>query len=100
MYVLGKVESGLPPLKFPPFGTTVNGRTVSFIDMCWDLGSSIILVPVIAVLGNVAIAKAFGKKHKINFIIKNLYIMYNVHVIIVIKARYSGCIQGIFQTII
>lgn len=28
--------------------------------MCMDLGSSIILVPVIAVLGNVAIAKAFG----------------------------------------
>lgn len=56
----GNVRSGLPPLKFPPFGTVVNGRTISFIDMCWDLGSSIILVPVIAVLGNVAIAKAFG----------------------------------------
>lgn len=28
--------------------------------MCSELGSSIILVPVIAVLGNVAIAKAFG----------------------------------------
>jgi len=50
----------LPPLKLPPFGTELNGKTVNFIDMCWELGSSIILVPVIAVLGNVAIAKAFG----------------------------------------
>lgn len=49
----------MPPLKLPPFGTEINGKTISFIDMCMDLGSSIILVPVIAVLGNVAIAKAF-----------------------------------------
>lgn len=53
------MRSGLPPLKLPPFGTEINGVTVNFIDMCMDLGSSIILVPVIAVLGNVAIAKAF-----------------------------------------
>jgi len=58
----GKVRSGLPPLKLPPFGTEINGTAVSFINMCWDLGSSIVLVPVIAVLGNVAIAKAFGIK--------------------------------------
>jgi len=62
LYFKGKVRSGLPPLKFPPFGTEINGTPVSFINMCWDLGSSIILVPVIAVLGNVAIAKAFGIK--------------------------------------
>jgi hypothetical protein len=29
--------------------------------MVSDLGSSIVLVPIIAVLGNIAIAKAFGK---------------------------------------
>lgn len=39
-----------------------NGTTVElgFTDMLSELGSSIALVPVIAVLGNVAISKAFG----------------------------------------
>jgi len=64
--LIGKVRSGLPPLKFPPFGTEINGTPVSFINMCWDLGSSIILVPVIAVLGNVAIAKAFASGNSVD----------------------------------
>lgn len=68
-YFKGNVRSGLPPLKFPPFGTVLNGKSISFIDMCRDLGSSIILVPVIAVLGNVAIAKAFGMH------VQNVFIM-------------------------
>lgn len=70
LHFKGNVRSGLPPLKPPPFWTEVNGKPVNFIDMCWDLGSSIILVPVIAVLGNVAIAKAFGNAHNVfNFIV-------------------------------
>uniref|UniRef100_A0A2S2QQP3 Sodium-independent sulfate anion transporter n=1 Tax=Sipha flava TaxID=143950 RepID=A0A2S2QQP3_9HEMI len=64
--LIGNVRSGLPPLKLPPFGTEINGVTISFIDMCMDLGSSIILVPVIAVLGNVAIAKAFSSGSSID----------------------------------
>lgn len=55
----------MPSLKLPPFGTVLDGKTISFMDMCSDLGSSIILVPVIAVLGNVAIAKAFGIFYKL-----------------------------------
>lgn len=55
-------RDGLPTLRLPPFSTELpDGRHVSFIEMCSDLGSSIFIVPVIAVLGNVAIAKAFGK---------------------------------------
>lgn len=56
----GAVKAGVPELKLPPFETVVNNRTVGFSEMVGDLGSSVILVPVIAVLGNVAIAKAFG----------------------------------------
>ncbi|XP_039275801.1 sodium-independent sulfate anion transporter [Nilaparvata lugens] len=57
----GPVRPGLPPFQLPPFTTEYNNRTLSFVEMCSELGSSIVLVPVIAVLGNVAIAKAFGE---------------------------------------
>ena len=57
----GTVKPGLPKFKLPPFETVVGNHTVDFAGMISDLGSSIVLVPVIAVLGNVAIAKAFGK---------------------------------------
>ncbi|XP_074038318.1 sodium-independent sulfate anion transporter [Leptinotarsa decemlineata] len=56
----GQVKPGLPEFKPPPFQTSLNNHTVSFGGMISDLGSSIVLVPVIAVLGNVAIAKAFA----------------------------------------
>nr|XP_023026251.1 sodium-independent sulfate anion transporter-like [Leptinotarsa decemlineata] len=58
--VTGQVKPGLPEFKPPPFQTSLNNHTVSFGGMISDLGSSIVLVPVIAVLGNVAIAKAFA----------------------------------------
>lgn len=53
-------REGLPSWSAPPFETTIGDRNVTFIEMVSDLGSSIVLVPVIGVLGNVAIAKAFG----------------------------------------
>ncbi|XP_021913078.1 sodium-independent sulfate anion transporter isoform X3 [Zootermopsis nevadensis] len=56
----GTVRSGLPPFALPPFSTVLRNQTYSFADMCSELGSSIVLVPIIGVLGNVAIAKAFS----------------------------------------
>ncbi|RVE51301.1 hypothetical protein evm_004105 [Chilo suppressalis] len=56
----GTVREGLPSWTAPPFSTSYGGRNVTFLEMCSDLGSSIVLVPVIGVLGNVAIAKAFA----------------------------------------
>lgn len=53
-------REGLPSWSLPPFGTQLGDRNVTFVEMCSDLGSSIVLVPIIGVLGNVAIAKAFG----------------------------------------
>lgn len=57
----GTVKAGMPEIKVPPFHTVLNNQTQTFNQMASDLGSSIVLVPIIAVLGNVAIAKAFGK---------------------------------------
>ncbi|XP_049699523.2 sodium-independent sulfate anion transporter [Helicoverpa armigera] len=63
----GTVKDGLPSLRLPPFSTTLDdGRQVSFMEMCSDLGSSIFIVPVIAVLGNVAIAKAFASGESVD----------------------------------
>uniref|UniRef100_A0A336M1R8 CSON010405 protein n=1 Tax=Culicoides sonorensis TaxID=179676 RepID=A0A336M1R8_CULSO len=61
----GTVKSGIPDFQLPPFETTVvngNGTTIdmNFTEMVSELGASIVLVPIIAVLGNVAISKAFG----------------------------------------
>ncbi|KAG6445365.1 sodium-independent sulfate anion transporter [Manduca sexta] len=62
----GTVKEGLPPLRLPPFNTEYGGRAVSFTEMCSDLGSSIVLVPIVAVLGNVAIAKAFASGESVD----------------------------------
>lgn len=62
----GKVRSGLPSFGSPPFSTQVNNHTISFMEMCSELGTSIVLVPIIGVLGNVAIAKAFANGGKID----------------------------------
>ncbi|CAK1596276.1 unnamed protein product [Parnassius mnemosyne] len=62
----GTVKEGLPTWSLPPFNTEYGGRNITFIDMCSDLGSSIVLVPIIGVLGNVAIAKAFASGESVD----------------------------------
>lgn len=57
----GKVEAGVPKISLPPFQFQHNNETVTFITICSDLGSGIVVVPLVAVLANVAIAKAFCK---------------------------------------
>lgn len=54
------VPSGLPTFKPPPFSTTVNNQTISVFQMMHDLGSGIVVVPIVAILANVAIAKSFA----------------------------------------
>ncbi|XP_053692779.1 sodium-independent sulfate anion transporter [Sabethes cyaneus] len=61
----GTVRSGIPGFHLPPFSTQIPGanNTVTdwdFLQMASELNVNIVLVPVIAVLGNVAISKAFG----------------------------------------
>ncbi|XP_072761288.1 sodium-independent sulfate anion transporter [Anoplolepis gracilipes] len=62
----GPVRSGLPSFGFPPFSTRVNNQTYTFTQMCSELNTAIVLVPIIAVLGNVAIAKAFVNEGKVD----------------------------------
>ncbi|OAD55737.1 Sodium-independent sulfate anion transporter [Eufriesea mexicana] len=62
----GPVRSGLPSFGLPPFSTQIRNETLSFTVMCSELGASIALVPIIGVLGNVAIAKAFANGDKVD----------------------------------
>lgn len=64
-FLAGKIESGLPRVSLPPFSAQVGNQTYTFFDMCAHYGSGIVILPLISVLANVAIAKAFG----INFIL-------------------------------
>ncbi|XP_063917419.1 sodium-independent sulfate anion transporter [Zophobas morio] len=56
----GAVPSGLPSVHPPPFSSQNGNHTVSFFEMVQTLGSSIVVLPIAAVLANVAIAKSFA----------------------------------------
>ncbi|KAH8243905.1 hypothetical protein KR032_011276 [Drosophila birchii] len=56
-----KVSSAMPSFKLPPFAFEYQNRTYVFTDILHELGSGIVVVPIVAVLANVAIAKAFVK---------------------------------------
>ena len=67
----GKIEGGLPAFQPPPFSIEVNITKESgsweikdfgFGDMVSTLGAAIVIIPVIAILESVAIAKALGNK--------------------------------------
>ncbi|KAJ8928360.1 hypothetical protein NQ314_019091 [Rhamnusium bicolor] len=63
--VIGSVPPGLPTFNVPPFGfeENNNGTVVShtFFEMLSNMGSGIIIVPLIGLLEDVAICKAFCK---------------------------------------
>ncbi|XP_070172396.1 sodium-independent sulfate anion transporter isoform X4 [Polyergus mexicanus] len=59
--ITGNITEGLPPFSLPPF-TVVNGNhTYTFVTLVREFGSSIISIPLIAILESIAIAKAFAK---------------------------------------
>lgn len=47
-------------MKLPPFGYTNGNTTVSFIEMCHNLGSGLLVLPLISLMEDVAVIKAFG----------------------------------------
>ena len=57
----GKVESGIPRIQIPQFTIEYDNKTMDFVDNLQEMGSGIILLPLVAVLANVAIAKSFCK---------------------------------------
>uniref|UniRef100_A0A1Y1LT26 SLC26A/SulP transporter domain-containing protein n=1 Tax=Photinus pyralis TaxID=7054 RepID=A0A1Y1LT26_PHOPY len=56
----GTVVSGIPTLALPKFSTQIGNDTVTFVGMVQKLGTGAIVLPVVAVLSNVAVAKAFS----------------------------------------
>ena len=59
---VGSIPGGMPSVQLPSFGFTKNNTTVTFVEMCSNLGSGILVLPLISLMEDVAICKAFGKK--------------------------------------
>jgi len=67
-HLTGEIQAGLPSLGPPPFSTTSNTTSnstavvteVDFGGMISQLGSAVFIIPAIAILESVAIAKAFA----------------------------------------
>lgn len=58
---LGFIKPGLPEFEPPPFQTEVGNNTYNFVEMSSTLGPAIIIVPLLSILENIALAKVFGK---------------------------------------
>ncbi|XP_069683415.1 sodium-independent sulfate anion transporter-like isoform X2 [Periplaneta americana] len=56
----GKIEPGLPAFNLPAFSVQEGNSTVTFPEMVSELGLSVLIIPVVAILANVAIAKSFA----------------------------------------
>ncbi|XP_015183774.1 PREDICTED: sodium-independent sulfate anion transporter [Polistes dominula] len=57
----GHIDAGLPRVEPPSFTITIGNETQTFLDICKHFGSGIIVVSLISIIGNVAIAKAFSR---------------------------------------
>ena len=57
----GNIEGGLPSFELPPFSYNATGEYYNFSEMVSELSTAVIIIPLLAILENVAIAKAFGK---------------------------------------
>ena len=64
MLFSGNIQAGLPPFELPPFSInrTIGNTTIilGFSDICSEFGAAIGLMPLISILEQVVIAKAFG----------------------------------------
>ncbi|XP_018566409.1 sodium-independent sulfate anion transporter [Anoplophora glabripennis] len=56
----GPVPKGMPEVGFPALSAKVGNETVGYREMVKSLGSGTIVIPVVAVLANVAIAKSYS----------------------------------------
>ncbi|KAI4491131.1 hypothetical protein M0802_010441 [Mischocyttarus mexicanus] len=58
--LIGYIPGGMPNVQLPPFGYVKDeNTTITFIDMCTNLGSGILVLPLISLMEDVAIFKAF-----------------------------------------
>ncbi|KAL0841340.1 hypothetical protein ABMA28_015052 [Loxostege sticticalis] len=61
LILTGDITPGLPMPQPPPFYTTVGNVTYATGDMIAHLGSGLLVVPIVGIISNVAIAKAFAR---------------------------------------
>ena len=59
----GEIVSGVPNFELPPFSVDASNTTkqADFTEMVAQLGSSLVSVPLVGILGCVAISKSFGE---------------------------------------
>lgn len=61
-YVSGRIPSGLPEFDIPKFSVThENGTTTGFFQMVSNIGSGVIVLPIIALIETISICKTFGQ---------------------------------------
>lgn len=70
LQVIGKIPSGMPDIQMPPFSipeirNETSGEViqegVSFTELVSEMGSMLIVIPLIALLENISVCKAFGR---------------------------------------
>lgn len=71
LQLIGEIPPGMPDFQFPPFSipdirNETTGELIqkgeTFSEMVSAMGSSLIVIPLIALLENIAVCKAFGKR--------------------------------------
>lgn len=60
LILIGDIGGGLPEFSWPPFSTVVGNQTYSFGDMMNVMGTGFMVLPLVAIIESVAIAKAFA----------------------------------------
>ncbi|XP_026830710.1 sodium-independent sulfate anion transporter isoform X2 [Ooceraea biroi] len=59
--LIGYIPGGMPAVQLPPFSYTASDNTtVTFFDMVGNLGSGILVIPLISLMEDIAICKAFA----------------------------------------
>lgn len=60
------VKPGLPTFQAPPFSATVGNRTYDFLEMASNLGSAVLVLPLLSILENISLAKVFAEGKSID----------------------------------
>lgn len=58
--IIGTIPAGLPEFHLPQFSVQRGNETVGFFDMVYDMRSNVIVLPLIGLLENISICKAFA----------------------------------------
>lgn len=71
-HLLGDITPGLPSPQLPPFSTVVGNTTYTGGEMLSHLGSGLLVLPLVGIISNVAIAKAFCEYY-FNFLFRAVF---------------------------